>query len=260
MNEATYYDNIISLGGNCSAASQLKQRGLRLQAMPFDYFFLRNEEDLKKAIFALKNNFENCFLKTHLRELNENERRTSNLYQYQDMVSGYNIIPLFKRPIDNDKEYRECKKIIDRRIKRFFEACKLSKKICFILSLDFHIKEDIILELYNVLSQITNGDVTLVLLLFNADENKIDTSANITIIKTTRSSNIYDYAKTNYEWSFLDSYKLCSRFKSQRSIFTINKIKKGYQIILLNFINTILRFNIYLFGLRLDFCIGKLRD
>lgn len=114
MNEATYYDNIISLGGNCSAASQLKQRGLRLQAMPFDYFFLRNEEDLKKAIFALKNNFENCFLKT--------------------------------------------------------------------------------------------------------------------------------------------------RFKSQRSIFTINKIKKGYQIILLNFINTILRFNIYLFGLRLDFCIGKLRD
>lgn len=42
------HDLIVSLGGNCAAALQLKRRNLRLFSLPFDYLAMKDERDIPK--------------------------------------------------------------------------------------------------------------------------------------------------------------------------------------------------------------------
>ena len=252
-------DYIISLGGNCSAACQLKQRNLRNFAMPFDYFFLRNSEDLEFFIKAFENDFTNCFLKENLRELSSEERGGSDLFQYQDMISRFNIIHMFHKPIETPHYYESIKEIINRRLKRFFECCKPENKVCFIMAVDFDVDKKIIDKLYNTIKNKYGSNYSLIFFTFDADENIDITEENLRIIKSNRKINLYDYYKTNNEWAFLDDFKL-SKKSHQKYFVKIFKIKKGISINFLNFLPTITKISLYLLGLRFILCIGKNRN
>lgn len=256
--EYQYFDDIISLGGNCSAALQLKQRGLRNYAMPFDYFFLRNNEDLEGFIQAFKNNFTNCFLKENLRELSKEERGGSDLFQYQDLVSRFNIIHMFHKPKDTPGYYENVKKIIDRRLNRLYEHCKPENKVCFIMAIDFQADKKNINELYKTIKNQYGPNYFLIFFMFDSDENIDYTEENLRIIKSKRKINLYDYKKTNNEWAFLDDFKLTE--KTKKYFIKINKIKKGINIHLLNFLPTIFKNSLYLCGLRIVICVGKNRS
>lgn len=249
-------DFIISLGGNCSAASQLKQRHLRTEAMPFDYFFLRNEDEIKTFITALQNDFKGCFEKENFVELTGDLRGTSDLYQYKDTISGFNIIHMFKKPIENNKEYRRVKNIINRRLKRFNTICKNYQEICFIMSVNYEVSDDTILLLKETLIKKSGNKIKLIFVVFNATENTSFTSENLDIIKYSRSNNIYDYEKTNYEWHFLDNYKVRKHI-IKKSLIKIVKKKRYLLINIFNFISTIMRIKIFFLGTRIDICIGN---
>lgn len=258
-NENIVFDYIISLGGNCAAASQLKQRNLRSAAMPFDYFFLRDIDDLKSFINALKNDFAGCFEKDKMIELTGEKRGTSDLYQYQDTVSGFNIIHLFHRPIHEKGVYEESKKIINRRLERFFNICKNNSELCFIMSINFEVDNELIFSLRDILIEKFGNKINLIFMIFSAKSNEKQNFDNLAILRYCRPNNIYDYSKTNFEWEFLDAFIL-RKTKSNKHCFKINKLKRGFQIVLFDFISTILRLNLYIFGLRLDICIGKIRN
>lgn len=254
------FDIVISLGGNCSAALQLKQRGLRTCSMPFDYFFLRNSKDLEGFIFAFKNDFSNCFLKENLRELSKEERGGSDLFQYQDTVSRFNIIHMFHKSKETPGYYESVKKIIDRRLKRFFKYCKPENKVCFIMAIDFCVDKKLIYELYNIIKAKFGANHSLIFFMFDSSENTDFAEENLRIIKLTRKINLYDYYKTNNEWAFLDDIKLSKKAKDKKYLIKISKIKKGISIHLFNFIPTILKNSLYLFGLRIIICVGKDRS
>mgnify|MGYP002869894320 CR=1 FL=1 len=258
-----FFDLIASLGGNCAAAGQLKKRTMRKESLPFDYFFLRDEGDIKKFIEAFKNDFEGCFLKENLRLLKGDERGVSELkYQYQDMVSGYNIIHLFHDSKDNEQEYKRCKEIIDRRLKRFYNYCSSAKTICLIMSLAFELSEDIIDEMYSVIkSRFREKEIHLILTMYSCKTDEDIKKDTLRILRHKREINDYDFSFSNYDWHWIDSLKLNkSKNKSKNYFCRIFKKDKFLTLHLLNYFSTLLRAKLYLFGYRIDICIGRYRQ
>ena len=255
------YDFIVSLGGNCSAAGQLCQRSLRKEAMPFDYFFLRNEDDIRKFIKAFESDFEKCFLKENLRELIGDQRGNSDLiHQYQDMVSGYNIIHLFKDSKENHREYVRCKKTIDKRLRRFYRYCELSNKICFMLTLEYEIDTSLIDDLYSVLAhRFPNKEIDLVVVMFSCKSTSYYVNGNIDIRMHERPINEYDYYRSNIDWIWIEDYKVKSKIKCNY-LFKLFIDKRKVILHLFNYFTTLFRVKFYVLGFQLDICIGRLRD
>ena len=257
-NSIKKYDYIISLGGNCSTACQLVYRNLRPCAFPFDYFFLRDVEDLKKMISELKSDYKNSFKKENFVELVGDKRGCSKLYQYQDNVSGYNIIHMFHKPIEAKGEYEKVYKTIQKRLNRIMSLQNKNKNLCFILGIDFEPDKNILEDLYKTLKEKFGENIDTFFIMWNSKQDNTIQENNVTYIYTTQPSNLYDYEKTNVIWRFLDFCKIKPKFDNK--ILMIEGIKKGVQIKILECINTIFRIRLYLAGFRLDICLGKLRD
>lgn len=262
------FDLMVSLGGNCSAAGQLKQRTLQTYSLPFDAFFLRDEIDIRKMLKAFANDFNGCFNKLNLRLLTGEERGNSELkYQYQDMVSGYNIIHLFHDSKDNPDEYRRCVDILNRRLKRFYEYCETAKTICFFLTLTYEISMDLVLECYETLKERFNTkEISLVVVNFSCERDEFIESEHIEIRKIKRPANDYDFYRSNIEWIWLEDFTLNQRKKIEQEHKKENyiarmKFKEKFLILhLFNFFSTLISIKIYVFGLRLWICIGRLRN
>ena len=101
------FDLFVSLGGNCAAAMQLKRRNLRRFSLPFDYFFFNNENEYNKVLNAFKTDFNDCFQEKNFVELVGNERGSSDIFQYKDLISGYRIIHLFEESLDKNGAYKK---------------------------------------------------------------------------------------------------------------------------------------------------------
>jgi len=254
--EAKYIDYVVSLGGNCALAKQAHIRELRPCSFPFDYFWLRDENDLKKMIKELKADFANSFKKENLIELTGDKRGTSKLYQYQDTVSGYNIIHLFKKPAD--EYYEEAYSTITRRLNRLKALQYKNKKLCFALTINFYTSRKNLREIAEILLEKYGQNIDIYFILWNSGFDREIKEGNINYIYSAGGFNDYDFNNTNYIWHFLDKYKLIEQKENQ--YFCIKQIKKGIQIKILQLINTLFRFRIYIFGFRLDICIGKPRD
>lgn len=256
------YDFFVSLGGNCAAAGQLIQRNLRRQAMPFDNFFLRDKEDIQKFMQAFENDFENCFLKENLRELLPEERGNSTWYQYQDMVSGYNIIHLFHESINVFGVYEEAKATINRRLKRFYEFCKKANSICFVFTSERDYDNELAISILEMLKKRFSNKVVHLLCVF-FDSTKDDyISEELEIHRIHRKANEYDYYRSNIEWLFMEDYKLSVKEikqKKEYKLIDIHRIKRGFVISICPFIFSIITLKIYFLGINLNFSIGKLK-
>lgn len=69
------YDLIVSLGGNCAAALQLKRRNLRLFSFPFDYLAMQDGRGVNYLAEGFLTDFSNFMLKNNLKELNDEEKK-----------------------------------------------------------------------------------------------------------------------------------------------------------------------------------------
>ena len=121
---------IIPLGSTCSVAYQLRKLGLRNYAFPFDWVRINN---LSTVTDLIENNFLS-FLDLQNYEFLEisdkfevNKKMKSYIYQNQ-FCRFYHE---FDRYIDSSN-FTEFKEKYHRRINRFFEIIKDSKKILFI--------------------------------------------------------------------------------------------------------------------------------
>ena len=107
------YVNIISLGGNCFVASNLKELGLRNKSYPFDW---TTSFDFYSVIDLIKNNFEG-FLDYN------------NLYQYSKYKSYYyndkykiGFIHDFNKYISLRLQIKKVQEKYQRRIDRFYNS------------------------------------------------------------------------------------------------------------------------------------------
>lgn len=273
------YDLICSLGANCSVSSELKRRGLRQVALPFDWTWFNSE----RSVNSLAEGFQTCFANfmqiEKLRKLENDEYSSwhSDRYQYEDLNTGFRYFNHFYRTENEDAEKLRVIELFRKRCKRFDYFLKNSKKVLLILSVICDIDTDCVKNLYRVVQELyPNCEINIHFQAFDCEKDEIQTFDNLIVIKYKRKENVYDYTNTNWEWRFLDKLKLSELFFKNREknmppqlsvksphpevkIIKFWRIKKGIGFALFPNINTLLYFKLYLFGLRIHFSIGKNR-
>lgn len=261
------FDFVCSLGGNCMAASQLQQRGLRIFSLPFDWLFYKDSTPIYRLIECFKDNFQHFLLKENLRELHGDEITDAhnNMLQYQDTYTEIFFYNHFSKKIDNNGEFKKVKEKITRRIERFLYFLNKSNKILFIFSHHYNFENKPYIELYNFLKEFyPDKEIHIRVIQFGTNEPSFEyDDARLMITRIKRENNYYDFTKTNIEWQFLDNIECdLSKFENNKpksAILKIQKIKKGVFFSLFPKINTLIYFKLYLFGLRIFFSFGKNR-
>ncbi len=219
------YHFVCSFGCNCSVAYQLKYRGLRTDAYPFDWVYYKSE----KAIYTIANNFKDGFknymLKENLKEMPVNKSHLG-FVQYEDAFASFIWANHFKKNInDKDSDYEKVKAKFDKRFKRLLDSVNKSEKVLFVFTTDFVVGVEpfqyLIRELKNLYPEkIFDIKVNS----FECENQETIKEDNIEIFRHTRKLNYYDYTKTNNEWSFLDDIKLRGKRENKFSL-KIGKLK-----------------------------------
>lgn len=218
------YDLICSLGGNCMAASQIRQRGLRVASLPFDWTFIVNDKPLYKLAEGFKNKFKDFLLKENLQEMTDEEKADSILFVLSTFMK------IDEKPIIN--LYKTLLEIYP-------------NKIFKIISIQFNPYEDV----YSP--------------LIDDDEHIVLENGHIEFFRYKRRENFYDYGRTNIEWDFLDNIKLSDKLKiphkKEYKLIESHKIKRGLAVSILPFLFSVISIKLYILGLGFNFSIGRLR-
>ena len=222
------YDLIVSLGGNCSVAHNLRYRGMRPFSLPFDWCYMEDESPIVYLLKAFENNFQDFFLKENL-ELQP--ATPEHAIIYKDRISGYYFPNHFPEKIKKDKDYSEVAKKIKRRIERLYQKIKESKKILFILATSFDTDSSNILALSKKLNTLfPDKQLDFRIMRFSSKENKEKIlNQNVTCYQYQRKINNYDFKKTNFDWAFLDNIQLTNFSHKNQRIRLFSFKMKGYK-------------------------------
>lgn len=260
MHTKTKYDLVCSLGGNCSAAHNLRYRRKRFYSLPFDWCYMVDEKPVYTLAECFRNDsFDLLAQKNNLQKLSPEEEknvRHHNTIHYKDVWSGYYFVNHFYQTIENGG-YPEFQQKFGKRIKRLLNEIDNSQNILFLLGTSFEFNKDAALALQKTLQEKYPGkNFSFELIEFNCKTDEtITENPDFTIRKHRREINDYDFLGTNFEWAFLDDIQV--RNPNERWLLHVQKIKKGLKIVLFGQMPALLRLKLFFLGLRLDFCLGK---
>ena len=251
------YDLVCSLGGNCSAAHNLRFRNMRLFSLPFDWCYILNDKPIYKLAECFRDDFKCYCLKKNLKELPKNPSHNDKV-QYQDIFTGYIYPNHFSYSI-NGGGYMKFKVGQNRRIARLYEKIQKGQKILFLLSTSFEIGIDCVVNLKNELEKKWGNKIfDFIIISFGCNGDSVVKNNGITMMQYKRKTNLYDFHYTNYEWAFLDNISLNqNNSKKQTYVFRIDRLHRGVKILILTRIAAICRIRLKCLGLRFELCIGK---
>lgn len=205
------FDTIVSLGGSCATAKQLKFKKLRKCSYPFDWLFHNNNEALCYLIKAFETDFSDWMKRDKLIPLKYEERGDSPLNQYHDLNTGFNTIHDFHKPVEDDEEYNAVITKYKRRISRLLDHISKSKHTLLILDARYPVCINCLADLKKVIESKYPNDVVQVLLFqFNASENAYYENEWLAIRKMTRNHSNLEYNGEPCEWDILKEITLTS--------------------------------------------------
>ena len=265
------YDLICSLGANCSASNQLKKRGLRQIALPFDWTWFNTSKAVNSLAEGFGVGFSNFMSAEKLRKLEKNEYSNwhSDRWQYEDLNTEVKYFNHFYKTANEEAEKQRVIDIFRKRCKRFDYLLQNSKNVLLILSVVCDIDIESIKNLLRAIQEKYPAcKICLHFQAFNCRKDECYQDGYLKIAKYKRMENVYDYLETNFEWSFLDKVKLSDLFykncisitqkeEAKNKIIKFWKCKRGLGVGLFPFCNTAFYTKFYLFGIRFHFCIGK---
>lgn len=211
------YDLIFSLGGNCSAASNLQRRGLRPFALPFDWVYFKEISTIDYLIDGFRTRFKDLMLKENLVEITPSHPEWVDTHKgflkYLDTISGYRFVNHFTKPIEEDGEYERVAAKLRQRVNRLFEAIEHGNTFLLLLATDVEVEVSQLSKLLSTLNDLfPNKCFNIEMLCFAKDHyEETNPSEHITVRFIGRKFNYYDFIQTNYEWQFLDEVKSNTR-------------------------------------------------
>ena len=207
------FDVFFSLGGCCDAAAQLKRRGLRPFASPLDWIAIDCDvRAIRYLPTGIRTRFADFCLKENLRPHRQSESGHESgwsRYSYDDIHTGFMFIHHFDTPIEDDDAYNAVMRKFQRRFDRLYSAIDSADSAYFILETWFSYDPDLIDPLYAALVETwPNKKIALRVMQFSApaDAQQPERWGGGGLYRYRRRSNPYDFAETNWEWSFLDEY------------------------------------------------------
>lgn len=223
-NQKKTYDLVVSLGGNCSAAHNLRFRGLRPVSLPFDWCYLVDAQPIRFWIDEVARGFPNLLKKEHLREILPGDKEFapahSDVKQYVDTGSGYRFVNHFHRTIDEPGEYDTVFEMIHKRANRLVSAFERGGSFLLVLATPVDVPIELLKRLVETCSErFGNSHFDLRYCHF---EQGHDTEQNlgggIIVQNVGRRMNDYDFLKTNWEWHFLDNIAVRTKRTHHRKI------------------------------------------
>lgn len=230
MHSNKQYDLIFSLGGNCSAAHNLKYRNKRPFSLPFDWLYIINDQPIWKLADCFDEDFNKFCLKENLLPLPDGENDShKDKVHYYDSYTGYRFVNHFTKKIE-DGGFESVNKNNIKRIKRLYDYINKSQCILLILSTAFEMDTSCILNLKKCLeNKWPKKQFDFEIISFGCKEDSIISDNNITVRKYKRDINPYDFNQTNFEWIFLDNIQLnpmiISRYPKKLFSVTIGNFK-----------------------------------
>ena len=210
------YDLIVSLGGSCNVASQLRHRGLRVCSLPLDWTLMVDERPIQWLLQGIRSRFEGFCQRENVYAFEPPAEEYGTIKQrLQDKVSGFRFIHHFSATPDNEILFNKERSVIQRRIDRFYDKMSESHNVLFVLSTIFSYEQSIVEELYHAISEtFPNVNIELVCIQFSARTSGVKDliNGNVHIKTCERPVNIvYDNQLTAPEWAFLDQLLLKGR-------------------------------------------------
>ena len=207
------YDYIISLGGNCNVSEQLKHRGLRKCSFPLDSTLMKDSKPVKWLPFGILNRFSDFALQENMEKFEAPANEYGIFKQrLEDLVSGYRFIHQFTCPPEDKEGFTKERRVIERRIKRFYDLVSKSKNVLFVLGTNFEYEDSLAKDIYNALAEaFPMVDVELICMQFAEGERNIRNlmENKIHIAKFGRRVDIvYDNQLTSVEWRWMDGVRI----------------------------------------------------
>ena len=212
------YDLIVSLGGNCSAAIQMRMRGLRFFSLPFDWLFMEDTRPIEYLAHGFANGFSDFMLKDNLLPHIDGWQGGVAKYKYKDTHTGFCFIHHFHKSIDEPGGYEAVDSVMRHRINRLMSQIESSRRILLILTTDFTfdvaLAEKMIAE---IRTQYPDKEIDFHMMQFGvAFEDPAITGRKFVDMPFTgglyaRPKSIYDLERTSAEWDFLDEIALPGR-------------------------------------------------
>ena len=210
------YDAIISLGGNCGAASQLRMRGMRPCSLPFDWTYMDSPQTIKWLARGFEDGFEDFCLRDNLETLERDTASGLAPFKYHDRASGYNFIHHFWHSIETEAGYRITYDMLRRRADRLLRILDTSSSVLFILATNFEYDPAVAVDLLEKLrllypTKAVDLHVTQHCASFAnplAIAEKWPDSMPFTGGRYARRISTYDFNRTDTEWDFLDKLSI----------------------------------------------------
>lgn len=222
------YDLIVSLGGNCSAALQIRMRGLRVFSLPFDWLFMEDPRPIEYLADGFEKGFSDFMLKENLLPHTDGWQGGVAKFKYKDAHTGFCFIHHFHKSIDEPGGYEAVASVMRHRINRLMSKIGLSSRILLILTTDFPF--DVALAekmIAKIRSQYPDKEIDFHMMQFGVvfDDPAIAGRKFVGMPFTgglyARAKSSYDIEKTSAEWAFLDEVAL-----SGRRVLDINGMNK----------------------------------
>lgn len=212
----TDYDLIISLGGNCSVAQQVRHRGMRICSLPLDWLFMPDEKPLKMLCRLLVSRFDGFCRYENMVLLDPPfEEYGEFRCKLMDTYSGYRIPHHFTAPFSDRANYDRKLAVLKRRIERMYGLASKAKHLLFGLSTVFKFAPELLTDVHNALSAaFPQAEIEIVNLQFGAEtcEEFDFMDGKVHIARYEREwDDVYDTQLTAPEWRWLDRLSLTGR-------------------------------------------------
>ena len=164
------FDLICSIGGNCSAAHNLRYRNMRHFSLPFDWCYFENAEAIKNFATGFQNEFQDFCKKENMLQV---EGKAHHSIIFQDAYSKY-FFPNHFSSSDLNVSYDKFYGNFRRRVSRLISYIKQSKNILFIVSSKLILEKNIFLELSSALKTLyPDKNIEIRVMLFNQKEQSV---------------------------------------------------------------------------------------
>ena len=194
------YDVVVPLGMNCCSAFQLRHRGLRQYALPFDWVLMQGQESVRYMAHGFSNRFASLALKENLMPAVGPHWDPRSRY---DRTNGFYFLHHFSGDFDRPGVYEAMYAKLRSRIDRLFCVLSHARTALIVMALLEPISVEIIEELKESLRQaFPDTCFTFRFVQFMANEYGLPDGDEFVAVNRRQSD--YDMNFTSAEWSFLD--------------------------------------------------------
>ena len=207
------YDIIVSLGGSCSAASQLKHRGRRPYSLPLDWSLMQDEQPIRSLPSLFRTKFADFCLPENMEEFETpGDEYGVRKYHLLDRLTGYRMIHHFTALPSDRRRFEEQRGVLLRRVDRLYGRMASAKSALFVLNTVFPYDPKLLVPVRDALMEVFPCvDIDVVAMQFSAEGNGAVELAGgkIKVDFIERHLDIvYDNQFTAPEWRWMDHVRI----------------------------------------------------